>query len=66
MKQDKINELSKQSYGESKLASIQDNLTLPQNKLTINLQETEEQEVALTFQRRPQFRINENSRRRFY
>lgn len=49
MKQNKINEFGKQSYGESKLPSIQDNLTLPQNKLTINLQETEEKEVALTF-----------------
>lgn len=65
MKQDKIDPLNEQSVSESKLPSIQDNLTLRLNKLTINLLETEEQELILTFQRRPQYRINENSRRRF-
>tara|TARA_R110002049_G_scaffold191337_1_gene360254 strand:+ start:19059 stop:19256 length:198 start_codon:yes stop_codon:yes gene_type:complete len=65
MKQDKIDQRSGQSKGRSKIPSIQNNLTLPQHKLKINLRETEEQEVELTSQRRPQFRINENSRRRF-
>ncbi len=66
MKQDKIDQLSEQSYSISKTPSLQKNLTLPPHKLKINLQETEEQEVEITSQRRSQFRINENSRRRFY
>jgi hypothetical protein len=65
MKQEKIDQLSEQSHSKSKLPSIQRKLTLPEDKSNINLQETEEQEVELTFQRRPQFKINENRRGRF-
>ena len=66
MQQNKIDQLNEQAGAKPKLPSIQDNLSLLQSKLKIDLQETEEHEVASTFQRRPQFRINENSRRRFY
>ena len=65
MKQDIIDQLSEQTNFKSKLTVNTKDLTLSQNKLNMNLQETEEQEVELTFQRRPQYRINENSRKRF-
>ncbi len=66
MTQDKMDQQSEQSDGKSKLPSISDNLTIPKNRTKINILETEEQEVRSTSQRRPQFRIKENSRRRFY
>ena len=65
MKQDKMDQRSEQSEGRSNIPSIQNNLTLPKNKAKNNLREIEEQEVESTSQRRPQFRLNENSRRRF-
>ncbi|MDQ6843806.1 MAG: hypothetical protein M3Z92_05560 [Bacteroidota bacterium] len=65
MKQDIIDQLSEQSDYKTELPINTEDLTLPRNTLKINLQETEEREVALTFQRRPQYRINENNRRRF-
>ncbi len=41
------------------------NYESPQNKLNMNDEETEETSIETTFQRRPQFRINENNKRRF-
>lgn len=43
-------------------ASSQDK---PNNKIE-DIEDIEVQEVEPTFQRRPQFRLNENNRRRFY
>ncbi len=65
MKQDKVDQLSEQTNFKSKLTTHTEDLNLTQNKLNINLQAMDEQEVELTFQRRPQYRINENSRKRF-
>jgi hypothetical protein len=66
MNQDKKAPLSEQSDNNSQIPSIQKDLALPQYDLEIDLQETEEMEEEQTFQRRPQFRINENTRRRSF
>ncbi len=65
MKQDKVDQLSEQANYKSTPAVNTEELAWPQDNLRINIQETEDLEVGLTFQRRPQYRINENSRRRF-
>ena len=37
-----------------------------QDKLSNKIEEIKDQEIEATFQRRPQFKLNENNRRRFF
>ena len=54
---------SQQSDSKSPQQTSQNNSSSPDDKLNITVQE-DEQEVKVTDQRRPQFRANENYRRR--
>jgi len=45
---------------------IQNNSDSQQDKMNKNVEDPEEVIVEITFQRRPQFRFNENDSRRFF
>ena len=55
---------SQQSDSKSRQQTSQNSSSSPRDKLNITVQDTEEREVKVTDQRRPQFRANENYRGR--
>lgn len=55
---------SQQSDSKFRQQPSQNTSFSPDDKLNITVQEDEEEEVKVTDQRRPQFRANENYRRR--
>ena len=58
--------LSQQSDSKSRQQTSQNSSSSLNDKLNITVQDAEEWEVKVTDQRRPQFRANENYRRRNY
>ena len=64
MTENKIDQPSQQPCYNSRRQSTQRNADLPRDKMTIQMQEIEEWDVVIPDQRRPQFRSDENYRRR--
>ena len=55
----------KQSNQKPNQESIVTNSYSQRDNLSMDIEDTEERTVATTFQRKPQFRFNENNKRRF-
>jgi len=67
MEKSHIEANSDQSYNKSNQESTQNNSDFTQKKLNKNnVEDAEEVSAETIFQRRPQFRFNENNRRRFF
>ena len=64
MTENKNDQHSQQAVNNSGRQSTQRNADLSRDKMTIQMQEIEEWDVVITDQRRPQFRADENYRRR--
>ena len=64
MTENKIDQPSQQPCYNSGRQSTQHKADSPNDKITIQVQEIEEWDVVITDQRRPQFRADENYRRR--
>jgi hypothetical protein len=69
MKKNKNDQRSQQPGSKSNEQSTEKNKVSLPDKLSGNVEDTqdaEEKKVETTFQRRPQFRLSENNRRRFF
>ncbi len=66
MKKNKVDLNREQSVQNLNEDSIQNNPDSMPEKLSINADYADEIPTGKTFQRKPQFRINENSKKRFF
>ena len=66
MTENQNNQLDKQSDSKSIQQSTQVISDFTKHQSNLNVQDTEEDEIEITFQRRPQFRLNEINRRSYF
>ena len=66
MTENQNNQLKKQSDSKSIQQSTQVISDFTKYQSNLNVQDTDEDEIETTFQRRPQFRLNEINRRNYF
>ena len=66
MTENQNNQLDKQSDSKSIQQSTQVISDFTKHQTNLNVQDTEENQIEITVQRRPQFRLNEINRRSYF